>query len=189
MELKEFIEKVLADYRHRLFLALDGLTPEELAWRPGPEANSIAFIVWHVARIEDRWFQRFAQEATEVWIRGGWAQKTGISEHDTGGGYTAEQLAQFPVVKGEDLRQYFEAVRKETLSFLRGLEPKDFDFAPERPTAPDRPRALSGKAFEGCTIGRMFRQIVAEFNQHLGQVQYLRGLQRGINNVQNTPLP
>ncbi len=189
MELKEFIEKVLADYRHRLFLALDGLTPEELAWRPGPEANSIAFIVWHVARAEDRWFQRFARESTEVWIREDWSHKTGIPEEDTGHGYTAEQVARFPMVKGEDLRQYFEAVRKETLSFLRGLASKDFDITPQREPAPDRPRALSSKPFEGCTIGRMFRQIVAEFNQHLGQIQYLRGLQRGINSFPNTPLP
>ena len=53
MELEAFTEHVLADYQHRLLNALDGLTSEELAWRPSPEANSIAFIMWHVTRVED----------------------------------------------------------------------------------------------------------------------------------------
>jgi hypothetical protein len=188
MELKEFIEQVLSDYRSRFLRAIEGLSPEELAWQSNPNANSMAFIVWHVSRVEDRWLQRFAQEAQEVWIRDGWSEKTGIAEQGTGIGYTAEQLAQFPLVKGENLRQYFEAVGIETTTFLKGLEHKDFDFAPEREPAPDRPRALSNPAFAGCTIGRMFRQLVAEFNQHLGQIQYIRGLQYGIANNLNSSL-
>ena len=69
--------------------------------------------------------------------------------------------------------------------FLQGLEAKDFDFAPEREPSPYRPGALSNPAYVGCTIGRMFRQLVAEFNQHLGQIQYVRGLQKGMSNELN----
>ena len=31
------------------------------------------------------------------------------------------------------------------------------------------------------TIGRMFRQLIGEENQHFGQIAYLRGLQRGLD--------
>lgn len=33
--------------------SLEGLTPEQLLWRPGPEANSIGWLAWHIARCED----------------------------------------------------------------------------------------------------------------------------------------
>jgi len=189
MELKEFTEQVLADFRLRLLRAIEGFSPEELAWRPNVDANSMSFIIWHVSRVEDRWLQRFAQDTQEVWVRDGWSEKTGIAEQGRGVGYTAEQLTQFPVVRGDDLKQYFEDVRKATLTFLHALEDKDFDDAPEREPAPDRPRAISNPAYAGCRIGRMFRQLVAEFNQHLGQIQYVRGLQEGLTNELNVTNP
>ena len=188
MELKEFTEQVLSDYRLRFLCAIEGLSPEELAWRPNPESNSIAYIVWHVTRVEDRWLQCFAKDVDEVWTRDGWSQKIGITDEGTGIGYTAEQLAQFPVVRGEDLKQYFEDVGKETTAFLQGLEPEDFDFVPERFPFPS-PGAHPPPAYEGATISRMFRQLVAEFNQHLGQIQYIRGLQKGISNELNVHQP
>jgi hypothetical protein len=188
MELKEFTEQILSDYRLRLLRALEGMSPEELAWRPNSNANSMAFLFWHVARVEDRWLHRFAQDIQEIWVRDVWSQKTGIAEQGTGVGYTTEQLAQFPLVTGEALQAYFEDVRKETLTFLHSLKQKDFDFAPDREPAPDRPRAISMPAFAGCTLGRMFRQLVAEFNQHLGQIQYVRGLQKGLDDTLNAAL-
>ena len=33
--------------------AANGLSPEELAFRPDPESNSIAWLVWHLTRIQD----------------------------------------------------------------------------------------------------------------------------------------
>ena len=60
MELKTFLEQTLDECKRRLYRTLQGLTPAELAWRPGAEANSICFMVWHVARVEDRWLHRFA---------------------------------------------------------------------------------------------------------------------------------
>ena len=33
--------------------AVDGLTDDQLAARPAPEANSIAWLVWHLARVQD----------------------------------------------------------------------------------------------------------------------------------------
>ena len=32
---------------------LDGLSDEELVHRPGPDANSIAWLIWHIARVQD----------------------------------------------------------------------------------------------------------------------------------------
>ena len=43
MELKEFIEQTLGQCKEAMYEILEGLTPEELVWRPGSEANHIGF--------------------------------------------------------------------------------------------------------------------------------------------------
>ena len=32
---------------------VDGLDAEQLSWRPGPAANSIGWLVWHLTRVQD----------------------------------------------------------------------------------------------------------------------------------------
>jgi uncharacterized damage-inducible protein DinB len=179
MDLTTFIAQTLEECKRRLYRTLQGLTPAELAWRPGPEANPINFMVWHIARVEDRWLHRFAQDTMEIWERDGWYQRCGLPEHDTGVGYTAGQVASFPQPDLRDLQSYFDAVRQETLTYLRGVDARDLDVHPQRIPFPevsgDRPLP------DDFTIGRMFRQLIGEENQHLGQIAYLRGLQRGLD--------
>ncbi len=42
----------LEEYYEELTRALDGLTPEERRFQPGPESHQIDFAVWHMARVE-----------------------------------------------------------------------------------------------------------------------------------------
>jgi uncharacterized damage-inducible protein DinB len=179
MDLKTFVEQTLEECKRRLYRTLQGLTAAEMVWRPGPEANSIGFIVWHVARVEDRWLQRFAQDDTEVWRRDGWYQRCGLPEGDTGVGYNAEQVANFPMPAVEELQGYFDAVRRETLAYLQRIDAGELDVHPKRIPFPE---VSGGRGLpDDFTIGRMFRQLIGEENQHLGQVAYLRGLQRGLD--------
>ena len=178
MQLKDFAEQPLKEFGVRLYRALDGLTFEEVNWRPRPEANSIAFIVWHVARVEDGWFQHFVRDATEIWIEQSWYDRLGLPEKSSGFGYSVEQLAAFPALRLEDLRSYFDAVRKSTLICLRDMTEADLDRVLGRSPFPDSPSSSQLAAF---TIARMFRQLIGEEYQHLGHVNYIRGLQRGLD--------
>ncbi|PON17798.1 hypothetical protein C2W62_11315 [Candidatus Entotheonella serta] len=174
-----FIEDLLEESKRRLYRMLRDLTPEELVWQPAADANSIGFIVWHVARVEDRWLAGFAvKHITECWIRDGWAERLNMSASDTGVGFTSEQIDQFnkqmpPIA---DVIAYFDTVREDMLIYLRSLNEADLDVAPRRVPFPE-----VGTLPSDFTIGRMFRQLIGEYNQHLGQVSYLRGLQRGLN--------
>ena len=176
MDLKDFIEDALEEFNARLYQTLDGLSTEELSWRPDSQANSIAFIVWHVARVEDRWTQWFARDSVEVWIRDGWYRRVTLPEGDTGIGYSVAQISSFPALTAGVLRSYADGVRNETLDYLHGLAPGDFDLRPGRRPFPD-----VGDFGQDFTIGRMYRQLIGETNQHLGQVRYLRGLERGLD--------
>ncbi len=165
MELNEFIADALEKEQELLEEALDGLTPEELTWRAGPEANPIGWILWHMLRVEDMWFQFFIQRKLEIWERDGWNEKFGLPTRDNGFGHTQEQVAQFPALDLAELLRYGEAVRAGTLEYLKDLTADDYAVVPRE----QRPE---------MSVGAICRQIVGELYQHQGHIAYLRGLLR-----------
>ena len=110
--------------------ALSGLTPGEQAWRAGPDANSITWILWHMLRVEDMWFQFFIQRKSEIWERDGWNEKFGLPTRDNGFGHTSEEVAAFPTLDLAELIGYGDAVRAETLDYLRGVTQEEFERVP-----------------------------------------------------------
>ena len=165
MTLNEFIEDAFAKEHEFLMEAVDGLTPEELVWRAGPEANPIGWILWHMIRVEDMWFQFFIQRQPEIWERDGWHEKFGLPTRDNGFGHTQEQVANFPALDLSTLMEYGEAVRSDTLSYLRGLSADDYAVVPRE----QRPE---------MSVAAVFRQVIGELYQHQGHIAYLKGLLR-----------
>ena len=165
MELNEFIADALEKEQELLAEALDGLTPEELTWRAGPEANPVGWILWHMLRVEDMWFQFFIQRKLEIWERDGWNEKFGLPTRDNGFGHTQEQVAQFPALDLAELLRYGAAVRAGTLEYLQDLTADDYAVVPRE----QRPE---------MSVGAICRQIVGELYQHQGHIAYLRGLLR-----------
>lgn len=165
MELNEFIADALEKEQELLAEALDGLTPEELTWRAGPEANPIGWILWHMLRVEDMWFQFFIQRKLEIWERDGWNEKFGLPTRDNGFGHTQEQVAQFPALDLAELLSYGEAVRAGTLEYLKDLTADDYAVVPRE----QRPE---------MSVGAICRQVIGELYQHQGHIAYVRGLLR-----------
>ena len=166
MTLNDFIEVALNREQALLWEAVQDLTPEELAWQPGPAANPIGWMLWHNLRVEDMWIQFFIQGEPELWERDGWHEKFGLPTRDNGFGHTPEQVANFPALDLAELLRYGEAVRAGTLAYLRGLTPEDFDRIPRE----RRPN---------LSVAGVMRLLLGEFYQHQGQIAYLKGLQRG----------
>ncbi|HEV3464686.1 MAG TPA: DinB family protein, partial [Actinomycetota bacterium] len=54
--------------------AVDGLTAEQLAFRVDPGANSIAWLVWHLTRIQDDHVADVAS-IDQVYVAQGWADR------------------------------------------------------------------------------------------------------------------
>ena len=158
----------LDEYTDELRRAVEGLTPAERRFQPTPDSHHIDFVLWHMARVEDNWVQEFGRGVGSVWERGGWAAKLRLPEQGNGWGYTAGQVAELPQFDLELLNEYAEAVRAGTIEFLDGLSPDDLDRFPD----PKRPRAC---------IGSMLSHVIVEESQHVGQVAYLRGIQRGLD--------
>jgi hypothetical protein len=177
MDIKELIEGTMEDYWGRFDRALEGLNREELAWRPQAECNSIGFIAWHMARVEDRFVHHFAQGVEEVWVQNNWYTRFGLEAADHGVRFTLEQVAVFPAIAPELLSGYINGVSNATKAFLRAFQLEDLDMVPGR--VPFPPNIPTGS--DQWPMGHMFRQLFGELNQHLGQVSYLRGMIKGFN--------
>ena len=158
------LEEYLGDLRK----ALDGLTAEERRFQPTPESHHIDFTVWHMARVEDDWIQRFARGAGTVWQDEGWDARCGLPSRDSGVRYTAEQVAALPEFTIGEMMAYYDSVRRETLAYLDTLSESDLEKCPQPERRP------------GYTVARMLAHVVVEEAQHTGQVAYIRGMQRGL---------
>jgi hypothetical protein len=185
MDIKELIVGTLEDYWNRWDRALEDLTSEQLAWRPHAECNSMGFISWHMARVEDRFVQHFARGGEDVWVRHDWYTQFGLDATDHGVRFTLEQVAAFPMLSPELLRGYIEDVRRETQAFLQEVQLQDLDVVSGRfPFSPNIPAGANQ-----WPMGHMFRQLFGELNQHLGQVSYLRGMLKGFNSQRRLHTP
>src|SRR5262249_61351660 len=80
--------------RETVYDAVMGLTAEQLAFRPYPAGNSIAWLVWHLTRVQDDHVAGVA-ETRQVWEAGEWAPRFGLpaGSRDTRDGTYADQVA------------------------------------------------------------------------------------------------
>ena len=168
MHLNQFIQNSLDQEQEWLFEQVQDLSPQELAWRPAPEANPMGWVLWHMLRVEDFWLQFFIQGKLELWESDGWHEKFALPTRDTGFQHTNQQAADFPQLDLGILLDYGKAVRASTLEYVATLTPEQFDVVPRQ----RRPE---------MTVGQVFRQITGEFYQHLGHIAYIKGLKRGPN--------
>jgi hypothetical protein len=143
---------------------LEGLSEDDLAWRPDPEANTIAWLVWHLTRIEDDHVCD-ASGREQAWTADGWAGRFGLPFPDGAHGYghTSAEVGQVRV-SGDLLAGYLAAVGERTHAWIATLEPDDLD------------RIVDDRWDPPVTLGVRLVSVVNEVNQHVGQAAYLRGL-------------
>ena len=164
---KEAIHSGLEEYLQDLQHALEGLTPAEVRWQPTLHTNHIAWLVWHMARVEDRWVSRIWQRP-EVWTVDGWAERFRMDPASNGVGQTMEEVRAMPELPLTDLLAYFGAVRAVTRQYL--AQATDADLSREYPRS--RGVVVTGSWIVG--------HILVEESQHTGQVALLRGMMRGL---------
>jgi uncharacterized damage-inducible protein DinB len=168
MEARELMIKSLAESQGFLNRALEGLTREEIVWVPRVECNSIAFLVWHLGRVEDIWINRVIQQKEEIYEAEGWQKTLATPAKESGYKYTLEQLQAWPVPKLEPLWRYANSVREKTLAFLQSVNSEKLSEV-----------IVHGDSSH--TIGAILAHLITEIALHVGQIDYLRGMLRGMD--------
>jgi hypothetical protein len=165
MTLGELLVDAFTRIREGAAGAVDGLTPEQLAQRPSTNANSIAWLVWHLTRIQDDHVADVAG-LEQVWTGAGWHERLGLpfAPADTGYGHTSEQVAEVAGLTAEQLMGYLDAVHEQTLGYVSSLSPDDLG------------RVVDHRWDPPVTLGVRLVSVVNDDQQHVGQAAFVRGL-------------
>jgi hypothetical protein len=144
---------------------VNGLTPGQLAFRLDAEANSIAWLVWHLTRIQDDHVADAAQ-VEQVWTSGGWLERFGLpfNPRATGYGHRAADVAAVQVESGKLLVGYYDAVHQQTTRYVQRLRDADLARIVDRSWDPP------------VSLGVRLVSVIADDLQHAGQAALVRGV-------------
>jgi uncharacterized damage-inducible protein DinB len=165
MRSNELLLYAYGQIQETLRRTIDGLTPDELTRRIGPEANTIGWLAWHLVRVQDDHVADVA-DVEQVWTADGWVGRFGLPfpPKATGYGFSSEEVAQVRVPSAELLLDYAGAVHDRTAQFLRGLSDADLDTIVDTRWNP------------AVTLGVRLVSVLSDDLQHVGQAAFLRGL-------------
>jgi Protein of unknown function (DUF664) len=143
---------------------LDGISPEHLTARLDPEANTIAWLVWHLTRVQDDHVAGVAG-MEQLWMAEGWAGRFDLplDLRDIGYGHSPEQVG---VVKAGPtlLAGYLDAVHGRTLPFLSSCGDEAWD------------RVVDENWDPPVTLGVRMVSVLTDNLAHAGQAAYVRGV-------------
>jgi uncharacterized damage-inducible protein DinB len=150
--------------RQQVHAAVDNLSDDELAHRIGGRANSIAWLVWHLTRVQDDHVADVAGRE-QVWLTDGWQEQFALpfDRDETGYGQTSDEVGQVRV-SAELLAGYHDAVHQGTLDYVATLSGADLD------------RVVDERWDPPVTLGVRLVSVISDDLQHVGQAMYARGL-------------
>ena len=144
--------------------AVAGLDADDL--RHTPEgANSIGWLVWHLARVQDHQIAEMF-EADQVWVAPGWADRFGLEPDpdNIGFGHVPEDIERVRPESADALLDYLQEVDARTHRWLRALVATDLD------------RIVDDRHDPPVTMGVRLVSVADDCLQHVGQANYLRGI-------------
>ena len=164
MNIDALLADALTRVREQVPAVVGGLDEDDLAWRPDPDANSIAWLIWHLTRVADDHVAEVAG-TDQVWTSDGWHQRFALPfpAADHGYGHSSADVAAVRV-PSDLLAGYHDAVAEAILAYVGTLSPSDLD------------RVVDEHWDPPVTLGVRLVSVVNDATQHLGQAAYLRGL-------------
>jgi uncharacterized damage-inducible protein DinB len=160
----DLLVDALGRVRENVHGAVQGLDEERLAYRIDDRSNSIAWLIWHLTRVQDDHIAEVAG-VEQVWTSGGWYNRFGLpfepGEH--GYGHSSDAVAAVRA-SAELLVGYHDAVHEQSVAYVRTLSGTDLD------------RIVDERWDPPVTLGVRLVSVVDDDAQHVGQAAFVRGL-------------
>jgi hypothetical protein len=142
-----------------------GLGAEILEAKIDPESNTIAWLLWHLARGQDAQVSDLMGEE-QVWTADGWSGRFALELPDSSTGYahTPEDVSKVRGVAIGLYLGYIDAVCDRSVNYVGELNDSNFDDIVDERFTPPVTRAV-----------RLF-SVISDDLQHAGQAAILRGI-------------
>jgi uncharacterized damage-inducible protein DinB len=149
--------------RETVHEAVEGLTASQLTDRLDDDANSIAWLCWHLTRVQDDHVAG-AFGVPQVWIEAGKRFELPFAPSDIGYGHSSRQVSQVTVSSGDVLSWYQDLVHEQTVQLVAGV------------TDADLWRVVDGAWDPPVTLGVRLVSVISDGLQHAGQAAFIRGI-------------
>jgi len=144
--------------------ASEGLDHKQLTYRLDPQANSIAWLVWHLTRVQDDHIAEVAG-SEQLWTSGGWVQRFGLPFDDAAIGYGHSSGEVAAVQAPADLLlAYHDTVHENTVAWLTKVEEADLA------------RVVDKRWDPPVTLAVRLVSVVDDCSQHAGQAAFVHGV-------------
>jgi hypothetical protein len=160
---------VIADGYGRVRDAVHGVVeqikPDHLTYRIDPQANTIAWLIWHLARVQDDHVAHVAG-IDQAWTADGWADRFGLpfDAKVIGYGQSPDEVGRVQIHDPQLLIDYFDVVHARTLDYVAGLTDTDLD------------RVVDTRWDPPVTLGVRLISVIEDDLQHVGQAAYIKGV-------------
>jgi uncharacterized damage-inducible protein DinB len=150
--------------RETVRAVLEGLDEDRLAARPDSHGNSVAWLVWHLSRVQDDHVAD-AAGAEQLWTSGGWVERfrLPLDVGATGYGHSAEEVGKVRA-PAELLDAYHDAVHRASVDYVATLADEDYA------------RIVDERWDPPVTLAVRLVSVLNDTTQHVGQAAYVRGL-------------
>ncbi|MFP7832723.1 mycothiol transferase [Marisediminicola sp. LYQ134] len=151
--------------RDTVHAVTDGLTADRLTYRVDDEANTIAWLIWHLTRVQDDHVAD-VMGADQLWTSQGFADDFGLpfDASDIGYGQSEAEVAAVAGISAEQLIAYHDAVCDRTIDYVGTLA--DDDLA----------RVVDTNWSPPVTLSMRLVSVISDDLQHAGQAAFVRGV-------------
>ncbi|HUC36500.1 MAG TPA: DinB family protein [Acidimicrobiales bacterium] len=144
---------------------VEGVDLEHLTRPPAPGANTIAWLIWHMGRVEDHHVSELLG-SEQLWSEGGWAAGFGLEPDpaNTGYGHSPDEVLSVRPQSAELLLEYLDTAHLRAAALIREL------------TATDLDRNVDLRWDPPVTMAVRLVSVADDCLQHAGQAAYVKGM-------------
>jgi hypothetical protein len=142
-----------------------GLDAQALMARVDPDANSIAWLIWHLTRVQDDHIADIL-DTDQIWLSAGWVDRfrLPLPPADTGYGHSSDDVAAVVVDSPDLLLGYFDEVHDRTMHLVGGVSDDELD------------RIVDENWTPAVTLGVRLISVLTDDLEHVGQAAFVRGV-------------
>lgn len=147
--------------------AVNGMTAEQLNFRPKEGGVSPFFSLWHYVRTEDNIVNFVIQRRNTAWLEGGYDQVFGLHRTGQGTSMTEDEANAVRINDVKRWMEYQQKVWQATDEYLASMSPSEFE---ER-------RVTIKPVGEMSLWDGLYGMCLSHGYRHVGEIEYARGVQ------------